>query len=253
MFHSFQNENLKSSVYLFVFDEDHLFAQKAKITYVFVSENEEHDIPCKPTHPDIQMKIFSKNNDITDHLEAYHFRYSPTEGLVVTKGHEKFHQNDITCEAQYKDKIQRYKFKMDFFRKVTLHQPAIAVTNKFPVSGESVVLSCIVTIFSLNSKVDLKWILPNETSRYKIGGTARFPNVKQRYTTIKKNFTLNPISETDQNLPFQCMAVNGQERSNPREFSYKLVRKHARHAHIDEVTFEGGRSLTLPASRYLGK
>ena len=75
-------------------------------------ENEEGIIPCRPTHPNVTMKFFKDEQDITENLEFFFMKYDPQVGLFINKALKIHHKRTIIrCEASLFENLKE-KFKV---------------------------------------------------------------------------------------------------------------------------------------------
>jgi hypothetical protein len=92
----------QSQVYLFVYDEYHLidFEVKPEIPNLQnVHENYESIIPCRPTHPNVNITIFRNGRDITNILDKYQYQFDIKRGLIIQNGNKVHHRDgsEIVC------------------------------------------------------------------------------------------------------------------------------------------------------------
>ena len=93
----------QSRVYLYVYDENHLidFEIQPEVTSIFnVHENDQSVIPCRPTHPDVEITFYRNKEDITNKLDSYKYHFDPKHGLVISSGHKLHHRDNsmIFCK-----------------------------------------------------------------------------------------------------------------------------------------------------------
>ena len=110
-------------------------------------ENEEGIIPCRPTHPNVTMKFFKDDKDITENLEKYLLKYDPKVGLFINKASKLHHKRTIIkCEASlYKNFKESMKFSMKLFEQgieYHIRIPRIFAMTEYPVAGNMLKYKC---------------------------------------------------------------------------------------------------------------
>ena len=246
--------SLSASTYLYVFDEDHLLANRAFDNFMHIYENDETIIPCRPTNPDVNMKFFKDGLDITEKLAENRMKYEPQKGLIVPDGDAKLHQmHNILCKASYGTKNQVYKFRITFVNE-HIYMPYIMPRKyeKPAIAGQKFVLQCNALFYGIPPKVILEWEFPSEETFIVHNQTREKSGMEQ--WKISRTLTIPSLSKSYENSKLFCYMRNKDKskQSEKAQFEIGHIRSHDKEGHIGEVKFQGDPEIKVKSS-HIGK
>lgn len=141
-----QSTTHTASIYIFVKDKDHLIVdQDGGLNIIVATENSDVVIPCKPTEPDVVVKLTRVDND--EELTPPKIPYNASTGYVLKNVQILTDTADYWCSVPDHPELGPLIFSLVVSTKIKLPKPFISTKNALHVvAGGSLNLECSIDI-----------------------------------------------------------------------------------------------------------
>ncbi|GAB6032659.1 hypothetical protein CHUAL_011537 [Chamberlinius hualienensis] len=247
---SMADEANVASTYVYVFDENYLFVPSAgrKINVIPVHQHRDSVIPCRPTHPDVNVTLIKYTTQAVVSLSE-EVTFDPRRGFVLLYPNYFFSEL-FECIGKRNKTKQRLQFYLHWFYKTDAPpNPLIDDSNaQHAILNDTFHLVCKAGVES-GSMVFANWTYPSsiEPKRIVISNTTANDRIGQnnfRYREISSMLTILNAKMSDQGI-YKCTMI---DHTGKKGFREKFVKIYDEPGHIT-LTSDIKDLLMLPAGQ----
>ncbi|XP_060082927.1 vascular endothelial growth factor receptor 1-like [Ylistrum balloti] len=167
-------DDLYSSIYIYVYDPDHLLTPLKMKNNIFVSkavyQYQRSYIPCRVTHPDVQVELYKLYPDqLIETGDTNAVYYDPEQGFVL-EFPNSFFTEMFECRANYSNYTDTKQIHLRYLkRSQSAPTPFLKGSDKDFIieKGSNFTLQCEVKV-DPNYSVFMKWIYTSKETSAKI-------------------------------------------------------------------------------------
>ncbi|XP_059483009.1 vascular endothelial growth factor receptor 1-like isoform X2 [Neocloeon triangulifer] len=240
-----ENQNLAdekriAKIYVYVDDGERLIAHDPSNMVIVGRERQETIIPCKPTAPNVQIKLdpnFGENEG--------HFKYDPRVGFLIAETHI-VHSKSYECVAK-RDSVEDFiDFDLNVIPATDVPSPPhIALStdneqNHIAEESSYFTLNCSATI-EQGVVFIIKWITPNELAknegRLEISETASIVDKHDKKVFAYVLLKVSKVKKGDSG-DYKCQILDHNSLTSSTNYYVFIHNKDATYINIDESTLE---------------
>ncbi|XP_063923158.1 vascular endothelial growth factor receptor 1-like isoform X3 [Zophobas morio] len=199
------DDNDGSSIYLYVRDQEHLSVSDAEVETVTVTQYDEAVIPCRPTSPDVDVKLTLIGGEAIDNATynpktgfRFHVGYLSDQGLYCC--------NFLFGSSEYEQCIYLNVIQINHF----LPKPSMKeLSGGHTIVGDKLILECRIRS---STYVNIVWTTPTgppDSNRMSLSTQQKIPG----QTILTQNLTINETILKDKGM-FYCNVSDNQNHAS---------------------------------------